>query len=343
MKKNLRALLYYFALISFSIKIPLLGITGPYLLSLAGAVRPRGVTKDYVAFWSVLLAFFLLVFCLNIYTASLLEFWKSLINIILFAVTLPFVAHLFNNNHVSYAGLNYISVGIFVFALIQIIALIAFGTNSYFFLLDSVSISTADDVGRFQAANLMWYMRPISIYHEPSFFGLVSLVLLHVNYIRADKIIYVNILSIILSMSTTAIFFMVMYFIWHQRIVLKLCGLLSIVALMILLPDYTRLDEIIQPGTSGHERLVKPIIDLGINYSRNFVAVPVGNLFPQTNNSLQLLFAYFGIASFVLIPFALKLYRVLPVVLCILFTNGAFLTPDGALLLATAYCTKAAR
>lgn len=340
MKKNLRELLYYLALITFSLKIPFFGITGPYLLSLVGVLRPKGIPREYFIFWIFLIAYFLLIYLVNIVSADLLEFWKSLINIVLFAATFPLVSYLFKNNQISYKILRYISIGILIFAVIQIVALYWFKDDSYFSLLDPISISTAEDVGRFQAANLMWYMRPVSIYHEPSFFGLVSLVLLHVHYVRTYKLNYINVLAILLSMSSTVIFFLFLYLVWHQAMLLKIFGLALIGALIITFYSYTRLDELLQPGTSGYERIVRPILDLGINFGRNYLAVPLGNLFPQTNNSLQLLFAYLGIASLLLIPLALKVYRILPVVLCILFTNGAFLTPDGAILLATTFYAK---
>ena len=343
MKKNLRELLYYLSLLTFSLKIPFLGITGPYLLSLVGVLRPKGISREYFIFWLLLIAYFLLIYAINIYSADLLEFWKSLINIILFAATFSFVSYLFKTNQINYKILGFISIGIFIFAVIQVVALVAFKDDSYFFLLDPISISTAEDVGRFQAANLMWYMRPVSIYHEPSFFGLVSLVLLHVHYVRTNKLNYINVLAIILSMSSTAIFFLMLYLVWKKTLLLKVFGLAVVGVLIISFYSYTRLDEVLQVGTSGHERLVKPILDLWVNYARNFLAVPVGNLFPQTNNSIQLLFAYLGIASLLLIPLALTAYRILPVALCILFTNGAFLTPDGAILLATAFYAKAKR
>ena len=343
MKKNLRELLYYLSLLTFSLKIPFLGITGPYLLSLVGVLRPKGISREYFIFWLLLIAYFLLIYAVNIFSADLLEFWKSLINIVLFAATFSLVSYLFKNNQISYKILRYISIGIFIFAVIQVVTLVWLKDDSYFFLLDPISISTAEDVGRFQAANLMWYMRPISIYHEPSFFGLVSLVLLHVHYVRTNKLNYINVLAIILSMSSTAIFFLLLYLVWKKTLLLKVFGLAVVGVLMFTFYSYTRLDEVLQAGTSGHERLVKPILDLWVNYARNFLAVPVGNLFPQTNNSIQLLFAYLGIASLLLIPLALTAYRILPVVLCILFTNGAFLTPDGAILLATAFYAKAKR
>ena len=115
----------------------------------------------------------------------------------------------------------------------------------------------------------------------------------------------------------------------------KILGMIMVLVLIINFYKYTRIEEIFMPGTSGHERLIKPILDLVVNLNRNHLAIPLGNLFPQTNNSLQILFAYFGIFSGMLIVFVSRIYKVMPVVLCILFTNGAFLTPDGAILLAT--------
>ena len=343
MKNNITSILYYLSLISFSIKIPFLGITGPYFFSLFSILRLKAISREYLLFWVFLIAYFLLVYIVNIFSADLLEFWKSLINIVLFAATFSLVSYLFKNNQIDYKILRYISIGILIFAVIQVVALVWLKDDSYFFLLDPISISTAEDVGRFQAANLMWYMRPVSIYHEPSFFGLVSLVLFHVHYVRTNKFNYVNFLAIILSMSSTAIFFLFLYLAWKQTLLIKIFSLALIGFLITIFYSYTRLDEVFQPGTSGHERLVRPILDLGMNYGRNFIAVPVGNLFPQTNNSLQLLFAYLGSASLLLIPLTLKAYRILPVLLCILFTNGAFLTPDGAILLATAFYAKAKR
>ena len=335
MLNNISKFLYCLTLVSFSLKVPFLGITGPYLFSLIGILRPKGITRDFLVFWSLLILYFIFIFAVNILTADLLEFWKSLINVVLFGSAFALASYILKTNQVGHTVFRYISFGILIFAIVQIGALLLFEDDSYFFLLDPLSISTSDDVGRFQAANLLWYIRPSSIYHEPSFFGLVSLVLLHLYKVTTGKLSFINIFSIILSMSSTAMFFTLLYIFWYRKMFWKILGMIMVLVLIINFYKYTRIEEIFMPGTSGHERLIKPILDLVVNLNRNHLAIPLGNLFPQTNNSLQILFAYFGIFSGLLIVFVSRIYKVMPVVLCILFTNGAFLTPDGAILLAT--------
>ena len=82
--------------------------------------------------------------------------------------------------------------------MIQVFENILLGSSSTWFLLDSVSISTATDISRFQAMNLLSYMRPISFYHEPSYLGIVLLILLIcANELKVKKIfIYITIIYV---------------------------------------------------------------------------------------------------------------------------------------------------
>ena len=341
MNKKFSGVLYYASLLTFSIKIPFLLITGPYLLSLVGLLHLKGLTRNEIIWWLSLLAYFVVIYLFNIMTSDLLEFMKSFTNVLLFVSAFVLVAYFFKTDKISYRVLRYISLGILIFAIIQVLGLLFLNDDRFFHMLDPVSISTATDVGRFQASNLLWYVRPVSIYHEPSFFGLISLVLLHVNYVSVKRFSFINVIAILLSMSSTAIFFLMIYYVWVSGKKMIVFASLASVILLITFSQYTRINEIYQPGTSGHERLIRPITDLALNYSRFIFAVPLGNLMPQTNNSLQLLFAYCGVFSGLLLPLFFRVYKFLPVILCILMTNGAFLTPDGAILLATTLYAKA--
>ena len=329
------AVVYYLAILTFSLKLPVLSITGSFFLVIIGTFFIRGIPKSSVIGISSVLLYFLLVYFLNFKNSDMLEFVKSFINICLFIISFYFVKMVFKTNSIDNSALEKISLLIFFVAVSQVILLIFFANDFLYFFLDSFSISTAESVDRFEAPGLFGFIRPISIYHEPSFLALISLVLLHIGYIKNGRYSLVNIACICLSMSVTGIASLLLYIIWNKKALLGCTLGVLFVLFSWRYSAFIRLDEVFMAGTSGHERLIKPFIDLAESFDQNILAVPVGNLFPQSNNSLQVLIAYFGVMFGVMIVAIFSCWRCLPVIICLLFTNGAFLTPDGGILLAS--------
>jgi hypothetical protein len=331
---------YYVAMLTFSLKLPVIAITGPYVLSLIGFFSIKGLTRYAVIGLSVVLLYFIASYFLNFRNSDMIEFFNSYINIVLFISSFYFVKSVFENHLIDSHILNIISLLIFGLAISQVFMLVFFKDDSLYFIFDSMSISTAENVDRFQAANFLSFVRPVSIYHEPSFLALINLVLLHIGYIRTRRYNFVNVACIFLSMSIIGIASLFLYIIWNQKLLLRALVGLSFIALAVVFSELSRLGEVFIVGSSGHERLVKPFIDLVASLNHYMLAVPVGNLFPQSNNSLQVLLAYFGVMSWIFIPAILVYWRYFPVIFCILFTNGAFLTPDGGILLASTLYAK---
>lgn len=104
---------------------------------------------------------------------------------------------------------------IFGFAVIQTSEQIFFSSYSSWFWLDGISISTATEIGRFEAVYPPGFIRPVSFFHEPSYFAAVSFILLLIND-RIDRIKHVSyllLLSIVFSFSAIGTGILVAYLI----------------------------------------------------------------------------------------------------------------------------------
>jgi hypothetical protein len=195
------------------------------------------------------------------------------------------------------------------FELIQIFEELFLGHYSSWFWLDGLSISTAKSVGRFEAVFPHGFFRPVSFYHEPSYLAAVSFILLLIN----DRTICIKhvskllITSIILSLSAIGIGLLLLYLtnrIWCKNITLFVFA--ACVA-AILSPFYgievlkfLRLPEIFIEGTSGYIRLVEPLILTCKALSSSPFGIPLGQSEVIFNNSLYLIFLYFGLLTPVL-------------------------------------------
>ena len=162
--------LYVFRFIGYSFSIAF------FLVGLLIVFSLKHIPLNSWIIYTLLLIHQYFVLVLFIFELDFIEFLKSflLVNIAI----LGFIGSKFYVPKVIY-NLNFkliLSIAVIVivlFELIQVLEYSSIGTSFCWFLLDKYSISTAEDVGRFQAVNFLNYMRPVSLYHEPSYLGLV--------------------------------------------------------------------------------------------------------------------------------------------------------------------------
>ena len=167
-----------------------------------------------------LIVYLIFIAVLFIQSIDFIEYLKSFIltSVMLLVFISSLVKPIYPNKlKLSYV-LSIIVVLIVLFECIQVFEYSILGTSYTWFLLDKFSISTATDVGRFQAVNFLTFMRPISFFHEPSYLGIVLLILLIcANELQVNKyFISLYYIGIILSFSTTALAFLVLYIIFNN-------------------------------------------------------------------------------------------------------------------------------
>jgi hypothetical protein len=218
-----------------------------------------------------------------------------------------------------------------------------FGRETYaWFLFDTVSISTADNIDRFEAVNYLGYMRPVSIFHEPSYLALICLICLHLSHQCNSSITVKSLLTANILLSFSAIIFpffcLYLYLTGARRIrlILTIGSLICLFAFgMSSLFGFFRLDEVLLEGTSGHERLIVPLLTVARYWAEYPLGVPVGNVFPQLNNSVAVFACYFGIFSLPIAFISVMKVRKkeIPIYLALLMTNGAFFTTEIAILI----------
>jgi hypothetical protein len=250
----------------------------------------------------------------------------------------------------------FVSLVIVTFEITQILEFYFLGTSNSWFILDSFSISTATDISRFQAVNFLSFMRPISVFHEPSYLGIILLVLLICGHeLKVNKsILLIIYIGITISFSTTALIFMILYVIAQNlnrfKNVLAIIFLISFVSIFLIdeesLNSIFRLGEILNSGTSGNERLIGPyeyLIDQIFN-KKHYFGIPLGQSELIFNNSFYLLFLYFGLVtplilgvfiSFIFYKYKFESFKYLIAFFALLFLNGAIFTLESALIL---YC-----
>ncbi len=315
-------------------------------------------SKIIFAFYFSLVTYFLFIAVLFINNLDFIEYIKSFlltsIMLLVFLSSLAKPIHSFSFNLSKI--ISYISVFIVFFEIVQISEYLIAGTSNTWFLLDRFSISTATDVGRFQAVNFLSFMRPISFYHEPSYLGIVLLILLICASELRVKRIFILILyfGIVISFSTTALFFLVSYiFLKNLNNIKNIVFILFVILILMIfiidedtLNNVFRFSEILNSGTSGHERLIGPydyLIDQ-IFIRQHYLGIPLGQSDLIFNNSFYLLFLYFGfltplllisLSLFVFVKFKSHAFKYLIAFFALLFLNGAIFTLESALIL---YC-----
>lgn len=280
------------------------------------------------------------------------EFLKS------FLLTLCFLIVFFNT--LSNEKINLPSVCVHYFILLSSLIIVGFqfiqigeqfflSSHKSWFYLAAFSTSTAEDVGRFQAAGFLSYMRPISIYYEPSFLGFVLLLLYSINgeYKKLPKLQKLLGLGIFCTLSSTMIFFFILYLVMEKS--KRLTGVIMaggiclafILSIVLFFPEIFRLNEIFAPGTSGHERLVRPF-ELTFSYLQTWpFGLALGQSSVLFNNSLFLLVLYMGLLFPLFVGLMLlfvyknlndivTFYKFILIICALLFLNGALFTLEGS-------------
>jgi hypothetical protein len=292
--------------------------------------------------------FVLLTAAANLTRLDITDFFRSYASFVVFSLILLALANgRPNPKSILPYAMPAIAIIVTIFTLLQLISFMVFGDSSFWFFLDSYSISTATSVDRFEAANYLGYIRPISIFHEPSYLALISLVSLSLSS-KPSVSLWVRWLfhiNILLSFSTLILPFYLTYLFLtggtkSKVMILIFMAFCILIVGGVAVQGFLRFGEILIPGTSGHERLVVPILTV-LQYWRDYpFGAPLGNVYPQLNNSIAVFLCYFGTFS---VPIAVYLVvsvegRKLPIYLALLLTNGAFFTAEMALLV---YLTSA--
>jgi hypothetical protein len=237
-------------------------------------------------------------------------------------------------------------------AILQIAEFLFLGTTTYYSFLDSISINTAKSAGRFQAVNFLSYIRPISLYHEPSYYGSVLLVLFISSIKLKMHFLWkmLTLLGIVLSLSMTVYFFTLVFLIFTFRKNKIILGLFVVIALFLFngsdILDLLRVREISVQGSSGNERLIAPIYAIIYEFTKVYTIFgrALGQTEKQLDNSFFVLFSYFGILFPLLLYFIwLYIKKYLPefssqlvfviYFFNVLFVNGAIITPESQFML----------
>jgi hypothetical protein len=240
------------------------------------------------------------------------------------------------------------------FELIQICEQYALGTYTSWFWFDDFSISTATDVGRFEAINLKGYMRPVSFLYEPGFLGevLFFLIVLNDRNLKSKKLEAFLLFGLLCTISALSILLCIFYYVFKllvqtsNRYIKLLYFFASLVTLFNFEKIYnaSRIEEIFTEGTSGYIRLTEPFLETLQILLGNTFGIPLGQSELVFNNSIFLILIYFGILTpflFIFLYVQLKKYSVKGFALfqytfvftSILLVNGALFTPESALLL----------
>ncbi len=309
----------------------------------------------YISYLS-LIAYFLILALLFFDSLDFIEFLKSflLTSLMLLVFISSLNKPIKNENFNPQKVITIIGVIIVLFEVIQVSEFLIFGTSNSWFVLDKISISTATDISRFQAVNFLSFMRPISFYHEPSYLGIVLLIfLICANELKVKKrFIYIYIIGILISFSTTALLFLILYLIIKNFNSIKNFILIFITILILslffidedILNNVFRFSEIFNAGTSGNERLIGPLDFLLDQFfsKHHYFGIPLGQSDLVFNNSFYLLFLYFGILTpfiliificYILFKFKSNSLKYLLAFFSLLFLSGAIFTLEDALIL----------
>lgn len=302
-----------------------------------------------------LIGYTLLVSLTQFSNTDYFEFLKSLIYFISFF--LVFFNSQINNPTLGYNHLrSVIAISvllIFGFEIIQVFEHVVLKSNSTLFLLSDFSISTAQNAGRFEAVNLLGYIRPLSFFHEPSYLGSTLLVLLlcldNLEVPKSGKLIKVLcILGILFSISITNYIGLLIYFLWIKRkdrfsIILKYFLISFGLVSSSVLVSFLRLDEILLRGSSAWARIILPIEAIEYEIFSNYALFgrSLGNTSIIFDNSFFLIICYFGFLTPIFYYYVYK--QSLPEIVAdksillglmvLFFLNGAIFTPESSFLL----------
>jgi len=315
----------------------------------------KPLLRSHLYIYFFFLSFFLFNLVYQIWALDLVEFIKTFALFSFAILTFLNLKRIIIRNW-SETSLQYtvkfctlITVG---FALLQVSEFLLLNTTNYYKIFDSISISTAESADRFQAVNLLSYIRPISVYHEPSYYGSVMLLLFMCSNALRMHIIwkFITFFGIVLSLSMTVYFFTILYIGYMLRDYKYIIAILLIVGYVFFtgseILSLIRIDEISDEGTSGNERLVAPIYSIISEFTKVYTVFgrALGQTEKQLDNSFFVLFAYFGIFFPLLLYFIWRYIKIalkkrssqlvfIIFFLNILFLNGAIITPESQFML----------
>jgi hypothetical protein len=313
------------------------------------------------AFSIIITLLALFYFILNAFIFSLnsnLDIYEFTYSLLLTLITIyVYLYSLFDNKLLKKINFELIikicTVIIISIEIIQICEIIIFGTWTSWGMFEGLTVPIGTDIGRFEAPNLLGFYRPISIYVEPSYLGMVLILLLVCNdFVQKNTYIrFLIIVGIILTLSNISICALIIYIIISQILKNKkyINYLLFFMILLIIIffdkvAEKARLYEMLIPGTSGYLRVMEPLLDVINQLSTYPFGIPPGQSEIVYSNSLFLLPLYFGIASIIILMtiFYLTYNRFLNLekflkywifIFTLLFASGGIFTAESAFLL----------
>lgn len=295
-----------------------------------------GLRQRIVRQRDFLIGVFLLILpCLPLYRINdKTEWFKSYV---IYAMLILFLVFAYRRTILEFKKYykGYVRLLLSIIAITQILGIIQFicmNYFNYFFLLD-VFGSLAFQKNIFNMYN--GFYRAFSIYHEPSFFGLVTLTGVTVLFLVGKKVcslhvyralLILSILAVLVSLSASCLVIFLVLIIFKQFIEKKpsktkivsisvlFCALTYLALYTSLLSPVMRLfTETNRVNSSGYERTTTqwmyvkktmwnyPILGRGIGQQGNVDAVGIIGLYPAINNSLAGIVVNFGLSSLCII------------------------------------------
>ncbi|MUJ26411.1 hypothetical protein GNP73_00230 [Aliivibrio fischeri] len=266
--------------------------------------------KNKISNCIFVLIYFLIIAFFNFESVDFFEFVKTFL---LCSVFFTIFFHSLNDdisNVFSYLKIlsGPLILVIFSFEFIQVFEQLFLGSHHSWFFLDPISTSTAVDPIRFKSSLFQSYIRPISFFYEPSYLGFVLFLLTVANHELGGRRFFtaLGLFGILLTVSSVSYIFSFIYFFVRFCPLNRKGGLLLLLFFVVFLLfdgyHFFRLEELTWIGTSGYERITKPLLAT-IDYLSNFpFGLPLGQSSFLYNNSFFLFILYFGFTSFLLIP-----------------------------------------
>tara|TARA_B110000003_G_scaffold228021_1_gene229427 strand:- start:2260 stop:3381 length:1122 start_codon:yes stop_codon:yes gene_type:complete len=309
----------------------------------------QGLSKNVISKTLIVAIYLILIFLSQIFISDFIEFLKSFSLTILFFIIFFSIQKIVFFKSVELKNAIIFSVILIIsFEIIQLIEVLVFNSRTTYFLLDQYSISTATDAGRFESANFLGFLRPVSFFHEPSYLGSVLFIcLISLKNLNSNLLFrLLTIFGIILSLSTLNYLFLLLYFTFSLKKKYYPAAFIIISPFLVYYAsfffNFFRFSEIFQEGTSGWARLVKPYIEVlkELNENWAYFGRAIGNNKVIHDNSFFLIISYTGF----LFPFffyyiynyskkiIIKDKFIILGLLNLIFLNGAIFTPESTFL-----------
>lgn len=298
-----------------------------FLMAILAGIYQRYVPKRDMAAGVL----FLLLPCLPLYRINdKMEWFKSYV---IYAMLLFFLIFAFRRFVVEFKKnyKHYIKILVYVIAFTQVLGVIQFICMNFlnFFFLRDVFGTFEYQRNIFNMAN--GFYRSYSVYHEPSFFGLVTITSVTVLFTLGKQVfsprqynilIGLCILAVFVSLSASCLIIFLILLIMHQFVENRdvRVKIISIMALGIVLfvlalstnllsPVMRLFTEVNRVNSSGYERITTqwmyvvktlqnyPLLGRGLGQEGNVDAVGTIGMYSSINNSLAGVVVNFGLGS----------------------------------------------